>query len=84
MENLSGHLPTAQEGLQALVTKPAGYHHPWYQIAKELPNDSWGHPYQYKIIPGPLHGYELFSLGRDGVPSGDDIYYQPPMRSSFH
>ena len=38
---------------------------------ERLPNDPWGHPYQY-LQPG-LHGeMDIMSLGADGAPGGDD------------
>jgi general secretion pathway protein G len=66
--------PTTEQGLQALVTKPSlppiptnwkgnGY-------LERLPNDPWGHPYQY-LQPG-LHGeIDVMSLGADGAPGGE-------------
>lgn len=41
---------------------------------KKDPNDPWGRPYQY-VSPGTHNtdGYDLYSLGKDGVESGDDI-----------
>jgi general secretion pathway protein G len=41
---------------------------------ERLPKDPWQNEYQYRF-PG-LHetnGYDLYSLGKDGVPSKDDI-----------
>jgi len=66
--------PTTEQGLQALVTRPAaaplapnwkaeGY-------LERLPKDPWGNPYQY-LSPG-LHGeIDLFSFGADGAPGGE-------------
>ena len=41
---------------------------------KELPVDPWKNPYQYKQ-PGARSGedYDVFSLGKDGVESADDV-----------
>jgi general secretion pathway protein G len=40
----------------------------------KIPLDPWKHPYQYRY-PGTKNtdGYDVFSLGPDGVESGDDI-----------
>ncbi len=39
-----------------------------------IPQDSWQRPYQYRF-PGSNNpaGFELFSLGTDGVESADDV-----------
>jgi general secretion pathway protein G len=69
------YYPSTQQGLDALVTKPAGdpeprnYRSGGY-IAK-LPKDPWGQPYQY-LQPGTKSGdFDLFSLGADGRPGGE-------------
>ena len=68
-----GRYPTTQEGLQALVTQPAGlgqWHGPYVTKQNSL-IDPWGHPYVYRQ-PGQQGGdYDLYSLGAqgDGAPS---------------
>ncbi|RKP46474.1 type II secretion system major pseudopilin GspG [Trinickia fusca] len=65
-----GRYPTAQEGLTALVVKPAGvdkWDGPY--LKKDVPLDPWGHPYVYKI-PGTKGDYAVISYGRDGQPGG--------------
>ena len=37
-----------------------------------LPQDAWQNPYQY-LSPGSHGEIDIFSLGPDGAPSGDDI-----------
>ncbi len=64
--------PTTTQGLQALVQKPSTDPVPvaWKNYLEKLPNDPWGHPYQY-LNPG-LHGeVDILSLGADGAPGGD-------------
>jgi len=66
----SGHYPGGEEGLAALVTKPANearWDGPY--LTKGVPNDPWGNPYVYKI-PGEHGEYDLISLGKDGQPGG--------------
>lgn len=70
--------PSAGDGLQALVTPPApigGSPRPGY--IKKLPNDPWGRPYQF-ANPGRNGGFDVYSLGADGAPGGEnenaDIY----------
>ena len=54
--------PSAQEGLQALVTG---------NFIRRLPNDPWGNPYVY-AAPGPSgQPFEVASLGADGARGGD-------------
>lgn len=65
-----GHYPTTDQGLAALNTQPAGetkWQGPY--LRKAVPNDPWGHPYQYQA-PGNHGEYDLFSLGKDGQPGG--------------
>jgi len=65
-----GHFPTAEEGLAALVTKPASadkWHGPY--LSKAVPVDPWGKPYVYRV-PGSKGDYDLLSYGKDGQPGG--------------
>lgn len=73
-----GSYPTTEEGLQALVQPPSGpkasrWKGPYIKDTK-VPEDPWGNPYQYRF-PGQKNpnGYDVWSLGKDGQPSGDDI-----------
>lgn len=66
-------LPTTAQGLKALVEKPAnatGWNGP-YLSQSRLPQDPWGKDYQY-ASPGQHGEYDLFSLGADGKPGGED------------
>jgi general secretion pathway protein G len=69
-------LPTSEQGLQALVKKPVTEPIPrrWNQQFKELPLDPWNRPYVY-VCPGRHNpgGFDLYSLGEDGVESDDDL-----------
>lgn len=73
-----GNYPTTAEGLQALVTAPAGKADRWtgpYIEGGKIPLDPWGNPYQY-AYPGTRNkdSYDLWSRGRDGQDgTGDDI-----------
>lgn len=68
--------PTQEQGLAALVTEPASDPKPqkWRQYLEAIPKDPWGNDYQYKV-PAARSGkaYDLFSLGKDGTESDDDI-----------
>ena len=66
-----GRYPTTDEGLDALVKRPAsinGWTGPY--LKGGVPTDPWGHPYRY-ASPGPNGGIEILSLGADGAPGGD-------------
>lgn len=76
-----GRYPTTEEGLSALVAKPAsasGWNGPY--LKGGLPNDPWGKPYLYKS-PASNGAFEILSLGADGTPGGDgenaDIHNKP-------
>ncbi len=62
--------PSAEEGLGALVAKPASataWSGPY--LKKAVPADPWGRPYVYRV-PGEKAEFQLMSLGRDGKAGG--------------
>jgi general secretion pathway protein G len=68
--------PTTEQGLQALVQRPTSDPVPekWTQLMQEVLKDPWGKQYQYKQpAERSKKGYDLYSLGPDGVESEDDI-----------
>jgi general secretion pathway protein G len=71
-----GRYPTTAEGLQALVTSPAGIGAAWRgSYFERLPADKWGHPLVYRC-PGTADptSYDLLSVGPDGIEgTNDDI-----------
>jgi general secretion pathway protein G len=66
--------PTTEQGLAALVTKPAnvpaapGWKEGGY--LDKLPKDPWGSPYQY-LSPGIKGEIDIFSFGADGQSGGE-------------
>jgi general secretion pathway protein G len=67
----NGRYPTNEQGIQALVTRPAVDPQPanWKSYLDRLPKDPWGRPYQY-LNPG-VHGeIDVFTLGADGQAGG--------------
>ena len=65
-----GHYPNTEQGLSALVLKPASeskWEGPY--LEKAVPKDPWDRPYQYKN-PGEHGDYDLLSLGKDGAAGG--------------
>jgi general secretion pathway protein G len=65
-------MPTAEQGLQALMTKPTVGTIPqnWKPYLDKLPNDPWGRPYQY-LNPGIKGEVDVMSLGADGQSGGE-------------
>ena len=64
--------PTGEQGLQALVAKPATAPVPdnWKSYLDKLPVDPWGKPYQY-VMPGPKGEVDVMSFGADGLSGGE-------------
>lgn len=68
--------PDTQQGLQALVEKPAtgrippNYKEGGYLEQKKIPLDPWGNAYLY-ISPGLNGDYDLMSYGADGKEGGE-------------
>ena len=68
-----GHFPSTEQGLAALMVKPADearWDGPY--LKKAVPNDPWGKPYQYRM-PGEHGELDMFSFGRDGQPGGTGV-----------
>lgn len=66
--------PSTDQGLQALLTKPAGTPDaPNWQTGgyiQELPKDPWGRDYQY-LAPGQHGEFDVYSMGADGQLGGE-------------
>ena len=66
--------PSTDQGLEALVSKPAGTPEPpnWKSggYIDRLPKDPWGHEYQY-LSPGQHGTIDIYSLGNDGALGGE-------------
>jgi general secretion pathway protein G len=68
-----GRYPSEQEGLRALVEKPAqvdAWNGPYLKNRESL-TDPWGNPYVYRM-PGEHGDYDLYALGADSKEGGDD------------
>jgi general secretion pathway protein G len=67
-----GRYPSTQEGLQALISAPAGvsnWNGPYWKKGT-LPKDPWGNEYKY-ASPGQHGAYDIISLGADGKEGGE-------------
>ena len=70
----TGGFPTTEEGLQALLVKPANANNWSGPYVERKPIDPWGREYRY-VAPGShrQRDYDLSSLGKDGQESADDV-----------
>ncbi|MFO7808535.1 type II secretion system major pseudopilin GspG [Guyparkeria sp.] len=68
--------PTTEQGLQALVGRstsgPEASQYREGGYMDRLPQDPWGHPYQY-LNPGRHGELDVFSYGADGRRGGEGI-----------
>jgi len=76
----TGHYPSTEQGLGALVTRPGDepkWNGPYLQ--KQVPPDPWGRAYMYRS-PGQGGDFDLSSNGKDGQPGGEgdgaDVTYR--------
>ena len=68
----TGRYPSSSDGLQALVTAPAGasnWNGPYWKKS-QIPKDPWGNDYRY-TSPGQKGAYDILSLGADGKEGGE-------------
>jgi len=66
--------PSSDQGLEALISKPSGSPEPknWRSpYLKKTPVDPWGNEYYY-AYPGENGEFDVYSLGADGQPGGED------------
>jgi len=74
LDNLA--TPSTDQGLDALLKVPQGLARPErYRsggYVKRLPDDPWGHPYQY-VSPGEHGPFDIYSLGANGRIGGEGL-----------
>ncbi len=66
-----GRFPSTEQGLAALVKKPAGvagWNGPY--LKSDVPLDPWNREYLYKY-PGERGELDIFTYGQDGSPGGE-------------
>ncbi len=72
----NGFYPDTQQGLDALIEKPATgripqkYKEGGYLEQKKIPLDPWGNPYIY-VSPGLNGDFDILSYGGDGKEGGE-------------
>jgi general secretion pathway protein G len=67
--------PSSEQGIEALVTKPADPNIKNWKSGgylPKLPNDPWGNPYLY-LNPGNQGEIDVYTLGRDNKPGGEGV-----------
>ncbi len=67
--------PTTEQGIEALVTKPADPNIKNWRSGgylPKVPKDPWGNPYLY-LSPGSNGEIDIYSLGRDGRSGGEGV-----------
>jgi len=74
----NGVYPSTEQGLDALVKKPAtgviprNWRSGGYLEKKSIPADPWGNPFLY-VSPGVAADVDIISYGADGVRGGEGI-----------
>jgi general secretion pathway protein G len=66
--------PTEEEGLNALVEKPAdadGWQPGGYLETTSVPRDGWNHDFIYELHPASGKAFQIKSLGADGEEGGE-------------
>lgn len=75
----NGTYPTTEQGLEALLERPSlppeprSYPPHGYLRKRSSILDGWGRPFEYRF-PGETDArrFDLYSLGRDHTPGGDE------------
>jgi general secretion pathway protein G len=74
-EMLQRRPPTNEQGLEALVERPADLPYPnkWIQGFEKMPVDPWGNPYQYRYpAERSSRAYDVWSMGEDRQSGTED------------
>lgn len=74
-EARNSRMPTTEQGIEALVTKPTKEPLPerWTALLEELPKDPWGQPYKYRYpAQKSKKPYDLYTAGKDGIDGNED------------
>lgn len=69
----NGDFPSSEEGLGALLNKQASATNWNGPYLEKKPLDPWGREYKYRYPGEHRPDFDLYSLGRDGVESDDDV-----------
>ncbi|MCX5665547.1 MAG: type II secretion system major pseudopilin GspG [Candidatus Omnitrophica bacterium] len=69
----NGSFPTTDEGLNALLSAPSTAKRWKGPYLDKAPVDPWNNPYKYRSPGTHRTDYDLYSLGKDGTESSDDV-----------
>ena len=69
----NGNFPSTDEGLGALITKTGSAVNWNGPYLEKKPLDPWGREYKYKCPGDHRADYDLYSVGKDGIESEDDV-----------
>ena len=69
----NGSFPDTSEGLDALLKKSTSAINWNGPYLERKPLDPWGREYEYKWPGEHRADYDLYSLGKDGIKSNDDV-----------
>lgn len=69
----NGSFPSTEEGLAALLSSSSSAVNWNGPYLEKRPIDPWKREYQYKSPGDHRVDYDLYSLGKDGVESSDDV-----------
>ncbi|MCK4294049.1 MAG: type II secretion system protein GspG [Planctomycetes bacterium] len=72
----TGRFPTEEEGLMALVKKPAdatGWEPGGYLDTPYMPKDAWNRDFFYELDPASGKPFVIISYGADGKEGGEDL-----------
>jgi len=69
----NGGFPTTDEGLGALMNEPGSAVDWRGPYLERPPLDPWGREYQFTSPGSHRKDYDIFSLGKDGIESEDDV-----------
>jgi general secretion pathway protein G len=69
----NGSFPSSEEGLNALINKPSSSRNWNGPYLEKKAIDPWGREYKYKSPGEHRTDYDLYSLGKDGTESNDDV-----------
>ncbi len=69
----NGAFPATGEGLNALSNKPSSAINWNGPYLEREPLDPWGREYKYAYPGEHRADYDLYSLGKDGIESEDDV-----------
>ena len=68
----NARFPTQEEGINALVNKPADLENWKHPYIEQVRKDPWGHDYVYRYPGTNGKDFDLFSCGPDGREGGGD------------